>query len=89
MFLLSFMLLVLYTNWFGEFQFYLSIETQGKDVEREMKDEGQGEATFVFADVLKDDEVKVFVASYQQLASLSDYAIATCLLMAEIIPYGY
>ena len=63
MFLLSFMLLVLYTNWFGEFQFYLSIETQGKDVEREMKDEGQGEATFVFADVLKDDEVKVFVAS--------------------------
>lgn len=63
MFLLLFMLLVLYTNWFGEFQFYLSIETQGKDVEREMKGEGQGEATFVFADVLKDDEVKVFVAS--------------------------
>ena len=48
-----------------------------------MKGEGQGEATFVFADVLKDDEVKVFVASQQQLASLSDYTIATCLLMLK------
>ena len=40
-----------------------NIDTQGKEVELEMKSAGHGEATFIFADMLVEPDVQVSIIS--------------------------